>query len=174
MPSKIYPSIKSTGRKIGNSSHFEMASQFLSAIFLSAVQAFLPARCSKGRQRYPLPKRWLANAKRCLPDAVAGRFGTAVIMFLRCNCNFDSISYQIGLTPPKIYHLAQKALGGKYETAVILKRLRSFYRRFFSQQFKRSCLPDAMAGRFGTAVILVSSLQSQLWLYFYIRLDYAV
>ena len=44
--------------------------------------------------------------------------------------------------PSKIYHLAQKALGGKYETAVILKWLRSFYRRFFSQQFKRSCLPD--------------------------------
>ena len=64
-------------------------------------------------------------------------------MFLRCNCNFDSISYQIGLTPLKIYHLAQKALGGKYETAVILKWLRRFYRRFFSQQFKRSCLPDA-------------------------------
>ena len=41
-------------------------------------------------------------------------------MFLRCNCNFDSISYQIGLTPPKIYHLAQKALGGKYETAVLV------------------------------------------------------
>ena len=92
MPSKIYPSIKSTGRKIGNSSHLEMASQFLSAIFLSAVQAFLPARCSKGRQRYPLPKRRLANAKRCLPDAVAGRFGTAVILlFLRCNRNFDFI-----------------------------------------------------------------------------------
>ena len=45
--------------------------------------------------------------------------------------------------PSKIYHPAQKALGGKYETAVILKWLRSFYRRFFSQQFKRSCLPDA-------------------------------
>ena len=50
---------------------------------------------------------------------------------------------RFGFTPSKIYHLAQKALGGKYETAVILKWLRSFYRRFFSQQFKRSCLPDA-------------------------------
>lgn len=50
---------------------------------------------------------------------------------------------RFGFTPSKVYRLALYALGERYEAAVILKWLRSFYRRFFSQQFKRSCLPDA-------------------------------
>ena len=44
--------------------------------------------------------------------------------------------------PRKIYRLALYALGNRYEPEVILKWLKNFYRRFFSQQFKRSCLPD--------------------------------
>ncbi|MCM1054808.1 MAG: NAD(+) synthase [Bacteroides sp.] len=48
-----------------------------------------------------------------------------------------------GFSPKKIFRLAVYALGGKYERAVILKWLKSFYARFFSQQFKRSCLPDS-------------------------------
>ena len=47
-----------------------------------------------------------------------------------------------GESPAKIYRLAQYALGDQYSNAVILKWLRTFYRRFFSQQFKRSCMPD--------------------------------
>ena len=47
-----------------------------------------------------------------------------------------------GFSPRKIYRLAVYALGGQYSQAVILKWLKTFYRRFFSQQFKRSCLPD--------------------------------
>jgi NAD+ synthase (glutamine-hydrolysing) len=47
-----------------------------------------------------------------------------------------------GFTPSKIYRLAQKAFQGVYEDAVIKKWLVTFYRRFFSQQFKRSALPD--------------------------------
>ncbi len=47
-----------------------------------------------------------------------------------------------GFAPKKIYRLAQIAFGGRYEDKVILKWLKTFYRRFFSQQFKRSCLPD--------------------------------
>jgi NAD+ synthase (glutamine-hydrolysing) len=47
-----------------------------------------------------------------------------------------------GFRPGKIYRLAKAAFRGKYEDAVILKWLKTFYRRFFSQQFKRSCLPD--------------------------------
>ena len=47
-----------------------------------------------------------------------------------------------GFTPGKIYRLACYALGEKYDPAVILQWMRTFYRRFFSQQFKRSCLPD--------------------------------
>lgn len=47
-----------------------------------------------------------------------------------------------GFGPAKIYRLATYAWGGRYDRAVILKWLRVFYRRFFSQQFKRNCLPD--------------------------------
>ena len=47
-----------------------------------------------------------------------------------------------GYEPSKIYRLAKKAFEGDYEEETILKWLKSFYRRFFTQQFKRSCLPD--------------------------------
>ncbi len=47
-----------------------------------------------------------------------------------------------GFSPEKIYRLAKAAFAGDYEDAVILKWIKNFYRRFFSQQFKRSCLPD--------------------------------
>ena len=49
---------------------------------------------------------------------------------------------RFGFAPAKIYRLAQVAFEGQYDNAVILKWLKTFYRRFFSQQFKRSCLPD--------------------------------
>lgn len=47
-----------------------------------------------------------------------------------------------GFSPAKVYYLARQAFAGEYTNAVLLKWLRNFYRRFFSQQFKRSCLPD--------------------------------
>ena len=47
-----------------------------------------------------------------------------------------------GFSPSKIYLLAQKAFDGKYEDEVIKHWLQTFCRRFFNQQFKRSCLPD--------------------------------
>lgn len=47
-----------------------------------------------------------------------------------------------GSSPSKIYRLARYAFDGRYPDDVILKWLRTFYRRFFAQQFKRSCLPD--------------------------------
>ena len=47
-----------------------------------------------------------------------------------------------GFEPGKVYRVAKLAFKGLYEDAVILKWLKTFYRRFFSQQFKRSCLPD--------------------------------
>ncbi len=47
-----------------------------------------------------------------------------------------------GFSPNKIFTLAKKAFEGKYENQIILYWLKSFYRRFFAQQFKRSCLPD--------------------------------
>ena len=47
-----------------------------------------------------------------------------------------------GETPKKIFRLARYAFDGVYEDRVILKWLGTFCRRFFTQQFKRSCLPD--------------------------------
>ncbi len=44
--------------------------------------------------------------------------------------------------PAKVYRLAKLAFGESYDDATILKWLKTFYRRFFAQQFKRSCLPD--------------------------------
>ena len=57
----------------------------------------------------------------------------------------DFFLYQIlryGYRPKKVYYLAVKAFQGAYDNRTILKWLKVFYRRFFSQQFKRSCLPD--------------------------------
>ena len=50
---------------------------------------------------------------------------------------------RFGFPPKKIYRMALYAFQGSYEPEVIRKWLKIFYRRFFSQQFKRSCLPDA-------------------------------
>ena len=49
---------------------------------------------------------------------------------------------RLGFRPAKIYMLAQNAFKGKYEDTVIKRWLQTFCRRFFNQQFKRSCLPD--------------------------------
>jgi NAD+ synthase (glutamine-hydrolysing) len=47
-----------------------------------------------------------------------------------------------GYSPKKIFYLAQKAFAGVYERDVIKHWMTTFFRRFFNQQFKRSCLPD--------------------------------
>lgn len=49
---------------------------------------------------------------------------------------------RFGFAPAKIYMLARVAFAGEYSDETILKWLKTFYRRFFSQQFKRSCVPD--------------------------------
>ena len=49
---------------------------------------------------------------------------------------------RFGFAPKKVFRLARYAFAGEYEDTVILQWLKTFYRRFFSQQFKRSCLPD--------------------------------
>lgn len=50
--------------------------------------------------------------------------------------------FRFGAKPSKVYFLARKAFEGVYDDATILKWLNTFIRRFFAQQFKRSCLPD--------------------------------
>lgn len=49
---------------------------------------------------------------------------------------------RFGYPPKKILFLAEQAFKGQYDKDTILKWLKTFYRRFFAQQFKRSCLPD--------------------------------
>ena len=49
---------------------------------------------------------------------------------------------RFGFSPAKLYFLAQYAFEGVYEPDTIKKWLKIFCRRFFNQQFKRSCLPD--------------------------------
>ncbi len=47
-----------------------------------------------------------------------------------------------GYDPEKLYRIAKLAFAGAYSDEVLLKWLKNFVRRFFTQQFKRSCLPD--------------------------------
>ncbi len=49
-----------------------------------------------------------------------------------------------GFSPKKIYTLACRAFGEEYDKEMVLKWLKTFYRRFFTQQFKRSCMPDGV------------------------------
>ncbi len=51
---------------------------------------------------------------------------------------------RFGFSPTKIYHLACRAFQNDFEPAVIKKWLRTFYWRFFGQQFKRNCMPDGV------------------------------
>ena len=75
-----------------------------------------------------------------------------------------------GYPPRKVFRVAEYALGDKYDRATILKWLRTFYRRFFQQQFKRSCLPDGP--KVGTVTLsprgdwrMPSDAVSALWLH---------
>ena len=74
-----------------------------------------------------------------------------------------------GFSPRKVLRLAEQALGRTYDRAVILKWLKNFYRRFFAQQFKRSCLPDGP--KVGSVALsprgdwrMPSDAVAQLWL----------
>lgn len=51
---------------------------------------------------------------------------------------------RFGMKPEKIFLLAKKAYDNVYDEATIKKWLTTFYRRFFTQQFKRSCMPDGV------------------------------
>ena len=51
---------------------------------------------------------------------------------------------RFGFRPKKIYSLAVTAFDGEFDKDTIKKWLKTFYHRFFTQQFKRSCLPDCV------------------------------
>ena len=74
-----------------------------------------------------------------------------------------------GFRPEKIFFLAQRAFCGAYDNATLLKWLKNFYRRFFNQQFKRSCMPDGP--KVGSVSLsprgdwrMPSDAQARLWL----------
>ncbi len=71
--------------------------------------------------------------------------------------------------PKKVLRLAEYTFKGSYDRETILKWLKTFYRRFFSQQFKRSCLPDGV--KVGSVTLsprgdwrMPSDASSALWL----------
>lgn len=74
-----------------------------------------------------------------------------------------------GFPPKKVFRLAKRAFNGSFDDETILKWLKTFYRRFFSQQFKRSCLPDGV--KVGSVTLsprgdwrMPSDAQARLWL----------
>lgn len=74
-----------------------------------------------------------------------------------------------GFTPRRVFFLACKAFAGKYADDVIKHWMKTFYRRFFNQQFKRSCLPDGP--KVGSVCLsprgdwrMPSDASSRLWL----------
>jgi NAD+ synthase (glutamine-hydrolysing) len=76
---------------------------------------------------------------------------------------------RFGSHPTKIYYLAQLAFANMYDQSTIKKWLYTFFRRFFQQQFKRSCLPDGpKVGSVGLSPRgdwrMPSDAMSKLWL----------
>ena len=74
-----------------------------------------------------------------------------------------------GFSPSKIFRIACLSFADAYPKEVIMKWLKTFYRRFFSQQFKRSCLPDGP--KVGTVTLsprgdwrMPSDASSSVWL----------
>lgn len=74
-----------------------------------------------------------------------------------------------GFPPERIYEMCCLAFEGVFERPVILKWLRSFYRRFWTQQFKRNCIPDGV--KIGSIALsprgdwrMPSDAQSAAWL----------
>ena len=55
---------------------------------------------------------------------------------------FIYYAVRCGFSPAKILRIAEYAFNGAYDRDTLIKWLKNFYRRFFNQQFKRSCLPD--------------------------------
>ena len=57
---------------------------------------------------------------------------------------FLNYAVRYGYSPQKIYALANRAFAGTYDAPTVKKWLQTFYRRFFTQQFKRNCQPDGI------------------------------
>ena len=74
-----------------------------------------------------------------------------------------------GYSPKKVYRIALDTFAEKYDKETVLKWLKSFYKRFFAQQFKRSCIPDGV--KVGSVTLsprgdwrMPSDASAKLWL----------
>lgn len=77
--------------------------------------------------------------------------------------------FRFGYSPSKIYFMAKKAFEDTYQKEDILKWMNVFYKRYFTQQFKRSCMPDGV--KVGSVALsprgdlkMPSDAASTLWL----------
>ena len=74
---------------------------------------------------------------------------------------------RFGASPAKIYFLAKRAFGETYDDATLKKWLHTFFRRFFQQQFKRSCLPDGpKVGSISLSRVETGECRATRWLRF--------
>lgn len=76
---------------------------------------------------------------------------------------------RFGMRPRRLLYIAQQTFEGMFEPSYVKKWLREFYRRFFMQQYKRSCIPDGP--KVGTVTLsprgdwrMPSDADSSLWL----------
>ncbi|WP_329886947.1 NAD(+) synthase [Pseudoramibacter faecis] len=107
-----------------------------------------------------------------LPPDAAGKIAQKTEDLVGPYALHDFFLYHVvrnGFSPKKVDRLARAAFAGTYDAAVIRKWLRHFYRRFFAQQFKRSCLPDGP--KVGTVALsprgdwrMPSDAKASLWI----------
>ena len=82
-----------------------------------------------------------------LPPDASGKIAQETESIVGPYALHDFFLYHVlrfGFTPEKIYNLACRAFGEDFDGETVKKWLKTFYRRFVSQQFKRSCLPDGV------------------------------
>ncbi len=98
----------------------------------------LSARCAAGYSGYPVSPELLPTAE----DGTIAQQTEKLVGPYELHDFYLYYVLRFGFGPAKIYHLARTSFAAEYEPEVLLAWLKNFYRRFFAQQFKRSCLPD--------------------------------
>lgn len=127
-----------------------------------AVNTSIPKTLVKYLVKYAAEYEMEENAKETLLDVVDTPISPELLPADKdgkiAQKTEDSVPYELhdffiyytlrfGFSPSKIFFLAQQAMEGRYDKATIIKWMKTFYRRFFNQQFKRSCMPDEAESR---------------------------
>lgn len=107
-----------------------------------------------------------------LPPDKAGQIAQKTESIIGPYILHDFFLYYIlrfGFSPTKVFNLAKIAFKDEFSSETILKYLKNFYKRFFSQQFKRSCVPDGVKiGSVGLSprgdLVMPSDASSSLWI----------